>query len=222
MPKNKATSRGSARSQLVRSATRGHLRGCGHLSSNAPGSRPRRTAISQSAPARASVPSPPDNGSVPTSLPSCQLDLSSMTMDSLVRVIQNQISLLTQTGSVSMSPGPQPTSLPQPVVAPLAPIQPVPVAMPLAPLPATLPPSSSTMLAGTCHVVTDDVYPYYIYILVLISGVREYYYYVCVDIRYTCVLLLCMCYSHVLCIGTVLMVNFHDCSMLMSPPFLAV
>ena len=194
MPKNKTTSWGSAMFQPVHSATRGRPRGGSRFSSNAPGSRPRRTAISQSALARASVPSPPDNGSVPTSLPSCQLDLSSMTMDSLVSVIQNQISLLTQTGAVSMSPGPQPTSLPQPVVAPLAPI---PVSMPLAPLPAILPPSSSTMLAGTCHVVTDDVYPYHIYILVLISGVCEYYYYVCVDIRYTCVLLLCMCYSYV-------------------------
>ena len=67
--------------------------------------------------------------------------------------------------------------------------------------------------------VTDVAYPYHIYILVLISGVHEYYYYVCVDIRYTCVLLLCMCYSYVLCIGTELLVNFHDCSMLMSPPF---
>ena len=28
-----------------------------------------------------------------------------------------------------------------------------------------------------------------------------------------------MCYPYVLCIGTVLLVNFHDCSMLMSPPF---
>ena len=55
--------------------------------------------------------------------------------------------------------------------------------------------------------------------LALISGVREYYYYVCVDIRYTCVLLLCMCYSYVLCIDTVLLVHFHDCSMLMSPRF---
>ena len=171
MPKNKATSRGSARSQPMRSATHGHPQGC--LSSNAPSSCPRRTAISQSTPARASVPNPPDNGSVPTSLPSCQLDLSSMTMDCLVSVIQNQISLLTQTGAVSMSPGPhptslpqpvvapqptflpqpavapQPTSLPQPVVAPLASIQSVTMSVPLAPLPATLPPSSSTMLAGT-------------------------------------------------------------------------
>ena len=153
MPKNKATSQGLARSQPVCSATHGCLRGGSRLSSNAPGSRPRWTAISLSAPACVSVPSPPDNSSVPTSSPSCQLDLFSMTMDSLVSVIQNQISLLTQTGAVSMSPGPQPTSLPQPVVAPLAPIQPVPVSMPLTPLPATLPPSSSIMLAGTCHVL---------------------------------------------------------------------
>ena len=40
-------------------------------------------------------------------------------------------------------------------------------------LPATLPLSSTTMLAGTCHFITDDAYPHPLYILVLISGVHE-------------------------------------------------
>ena len=178
---------------------------------------PDSTAISQSTPARASVPNPPDNGSVPTSLPSCQLDLSSMTMDCLVSVIQNQISLLTQTGAVSMSPGPHPTSLPQPVVAPQPTFLPQPA---VAPQPTSLPQpvvaplasiQSVTMSVPLAPLPVPPVPPcWQVHILVLISGVREYYYYVCVDIRYTCVLLLymCMCYSYVLCIATVLLVNF--------------
>ena len=121
MPKNKTTSRGSARSQLVHFSTHGCWRSSNHLFSNAPISLPRWTVSSQSAPSRDSLPSSPDIGLVPASAPSGQLDLSSMTMYSLVRFIQSQNTLLSQAGAISMSSAPQPTSsLPQPVVTPLA------------------------------------------------------------------------------------------------------
>ena len=90
MPKNKTTSRGSARSQLVHFSTHGCWRSSNHLFSNAPISLPRWTVSSQSAPSRDSLPSSPDIGLVPASAPSGQLDLSSMTMYSLVRFIQSQ------------------------------------------------------------------------------------------------------------------------------------